>query len=538
MRKFLLVILIGFMAENPRAKSHPSLEALFNRSPEISKRFVVKEIFRVSSRLKNKFSIIYGNSTYGYFKTERALVKGNEILLNFLPPGYLYPIEFYYIHKLDNGKIVTEFLFKKTYKSPIKNIFPGQLEVTGDFSTNFFSLSLFLTDPKDQGRIGPIIALFNRKGEAIRMSALQPVGHYDKYFEGYDGIAFSEPGSDGEIKSLFITPQKVIYRSKDLLGNTSTMVDLTKLSYPHHDFEYDSESDSIFYLGSVSKSFQPIKVPWFDEWSLGKWLMNYSRIFFRSVSVIGSTVRKFDLRTEKDAVVWDPFNFFSPTKNISRYSSDYLELLDTTSKNSGNASTIRFDWMHANSIFRDQNKGHLISIRNFSKLVYTSPDFKKILWTIGPDKTDTFQFETPEAYFSSQHDASINSRGNILLFDNQRIGLGSVGAKPKSRILEIKLDQKSHLASIVWEFSLNNIYSPFRGSAEVLKNGNILGLFSRTNNKFDDLLVEIDYQSKKVKAKLKIPEDLRRNDKIRSMDSMGKDQFLGRNINELAFSVN
>ncbi len=125
------------------------------------------------------------------------------------------------------------------------------------------------------------------------------------------------------------------------------------------------------------------------------------------------------------------------------------------------------EWTHLNSVKFlpegnpfNKKKSLLISLSNIDSVMILDYDTKKIIWEWGPGE------------ISKQHDATMLSSGNILLYDN---GVYRRDEVPYSRIIE--LDPKTK--KIVWEYTGkgfygSEFYSSLLGGTQALKNGNVL----------------------------------------------------------------
>lgn len=73
------------------------------------------------------------------------------------------------------------------------------------------------------------------------------------------------------------------------------------------------------------------------------------------------------------------------------------------------------DWLHANSLYRDQEGNFLISFRNLDQVWKIDYPTGKVLWKFGRGG----DFQLPENdYFSGQHAVHINTDNQLMLLDN------------------------------------------------------------------------------------------------------------------------
>ena len=137
--------------------------------------------------------------------------------------------------------------------------------------------------------------------------------------------------------------------------------------------------------------------------------------------------------------------------------------------------------------------GYILSNRRNSEVMSASPDFQTVRWRLGGPDSD-FAFPDPADIFGSQHTASQLPNGNILLFDNDAALPGGDGFY--SRAIELRLDFDAMTAVKAWEFVPEpRIYSPRRGSAYRLDNGNTLINFGTSDDPaIPTAIIETDAQ--------------------------------------------
>ncbi len=132
-----------------------------------------------------------------------------------------------------------------------------------------------------------------------------------------------------------------------------------------------------------------------------------------------------------------------------------------------------FDPFHTNNIENLEwdipgiaKKGSwLVTIRHLDKIIIVDPEKEKIVWQWG------------ENIISKPHDATFLKGDQILLFDN---GVN----KRSSRVIVLDLRSKK----IVWQYGQKpgqEFYSPLRGSAQRLPNGNTLIADSNNGRAFE-----------------------------------------------------
>ena len=153
---------------------------------------------------------------------------------------------------------------------------------------------------------------------------------------------------------------------------------------------------------------------------------------------------------------------------------DHIEILDVTDDIDLTQQIIAIN--HINSIAIDRDGNILISSRYLDEVTKINRSTGNIMWRMGGSgcKNNQFTFTNDNNYgftgFSHQHDITVLSNGNLLLFDN-----GNLRYPQYSRAVEYQLNQTTKTATKVWEFTNNqSTYSQAMGSAQRLPNGNTL----------------------------------------------------------------
>ena len=134
----------------------------------------------------------------------------------------------------------------------------------------------------------------------------------------------------------------------------------------------------------------------------------------------------------------------------------------------GKPTTKPYDFFHINSIQQLPNGNLLISSRHMWAIYEIDKQTGKIIWTLG-GKHSSFKMG-PGTGFSWQHDARLLPDGTITLFDD---GAGLYQSEPQSRALRIRLNLKTHRASLVHAYTNNPpALSWAEGNVQVLPDGN------------------------------------------------------------------
>jgi arylsulfate sulfotransferase len=113
-----------------------------------------------------------------------------------------------------------------------------------------------------------------------------------------------------------------------------------------------------------------------------------------------------------------------------------------------------------------------------------------ILWCMGVDGQWTFNNidNDPWPWFSHQHEAGIESTGDLSLFDNgntrlTELGVDCVPSDCDSRGMILELDESSMQVTPVLSVDLG-VYSTALGSAQLLDNGNYFFMAGFVENTF------------------------------------------------------
>jgi arylsulfate sulfotransferase len=119
------------------------------------------------------------------------------------------------------------------------------------------------------------------------------------------------------------------------------------------------------------------------------------------------------------------------------------------------------DYMHINSLCIDPGDSNLIvSMRNTDQVVKLDRHNGAIVWRLGGRNSD-FPLKANEVFLRQHHVTLTDSYTTLLLFDN-----GEQSARPQSRILEIKLDEKSKTVASFKGYNIPEKFSAYRGSVQ------------------------------------------------------------------------
>ena len=167
---------------------------------------------------------------------------------------------------------------------------------------------------------------------------------------------------------------------------------------------------------------------------------------------MGTVIRRWNLSTGRDEVVWDPFSFLDPlaertdaTNSDPAANSDAISLIPCAG-----AKLQVQEWMHANSLQVAPTGVILMSVRFLDTVIAISPQLDRIAWRIGRFGSD-FTFPNSSDKFYHEHYVRMLDNGNLLLFDNGN-GRPAAEGGQYTRALELALDWNSMTATKVWEY--------------------------------------------------------------------------------------
>jgi len=176
-------------------------------------------------------------------------------------------------------------------------------------------------------------------------------------------------------------------------------------------------------------------------------------------ALIDSAVQEYNIRTGKLLSSWDAL--------------DHIPLGDSYAS----VPTNGFPWdaYHVNAIALTGNGGFLVSMRDTWAAYMVDGGSGRIEWTLGGKKS-SFRFG-PGADFQWQHDVALGSGSTVTMFDDhccQLTGGGtSVPATGPSRGLVLRLDQSTHAATLVAQYSGGDKFeTEYMGATQPLTNGN------------------------------------------------------------------
>jgi hypothetical protein len=148
---------------------------------------------------------------------------------------------------------------------------------------------------------------------------------------------------------------------------------------------------------------------------------------------------------------WDHFNILDTDESVVNLYSQYV------------------DYVHGNSLDVDSDTSLLLCSKNMNEVTKINRQTGEIIWRLG-GKHNQFTFINDNKGFAMQHSAKKLKNGNLVLFDN-----GRLGEVDYSRGVEYELDETNYTAHLVNEFKHDsNVVSLLMGHIQRLSNGNTL----------------------------------------------------------------
>ena len=135
--------------------------------------------------------------------------------------------------------------------------------------------------------------------------------------------------------------------------------------------------------------------------------------------------------------------------------------------------------------YDDVNNTIYLSSRHLSRIYKINLDSGDIEWSMGYDLTGngnvSIQLNDENGIyhgFTFQHGLQLLENGNIVTLDNGNISqwlFEEYNDEPRTRALEISIDESNNKAEIVWEYLLaDTLYGHASGNVQKLNNGNYL----------------------------------------------------------------
>ena len=166
----------------------------------------------------------------------------------------------------------------------------------------------------------------------------------------------------------------------------------------------------------------------------------------------------------------------------------------------------KYDRFHMNAVSFDRDGNYLVSVPIEDQIWKINKSTGKLMWKFG--RNGDFKMDA-DSYFSFQHAPYINSKGDLMLFNN---GLHEM----QSGALSYKLDEKNKTAETTLNVKLpKEKYTSRMGNAFLMPNGNLLQCSSKTGtilitNQKGEILWQCSLANAPYRA-LYVPKDVFKN---------------------------
>ncbi|MFF7635635.1 arylsulfotransferase family protein [Kitasatospora sp. NPDC008050] len=188
--------------------------------------------------------------------------------------------------------------------------------------------------------------------------------------------------------------------------------------------------------------------------------------------VIDGIVQEVDIRTGKVLFEWN--------------SADHVPYAQSEQPLPSSSST-PWDWFHLNAVKLDTNGDLLLDARNTWTTYQVPRHTGRISWQLG-GKASSFELaaapgqklNSAGTIFSWQHDPQPLGNGLYTFFDNESAGVANTGAGavselPYSRVVTVRLDQRTHRATLVKSVDQPaGLSASSQGNAQTLRSGDLV----------------------------------------------------------------
>ena len=188
--------------------------------------------------------------------------------------------------------------------------------------------------------------------------------------------------------------------------------------------------------------------------------------------VIDGIVQEIDIRTGKVLFQWN--------------SADHVPYPQSEQPVPASAST-PWDWFHLNAVKLDTDGNLLLDARNTWTSYEVSRHTGRIVWQLG-GKASSFkltaapgqELNSAGTIFSWQHDPQPLGNGLYTFFDNESAGVantgtGAVTELPYSRVVTVRLNTRTHQATLVRSTDQPaKLSASSQGNAQTLRNGDLV----------------------------------------------------------------
>ena len=238
-------------------------------------------------------------------------------------------------------------------------------------------------------------------------------------------------------------------------------------------------------------------------------LISYNGIERDGVFYEDSVIQVIDPVTREEKFLWNSWDEIG----INIGDPELNEVVDRGEQESGESRIP--EYAHINSLFQDENGDYIASLRFTSSIVKIDGETSEIIWRLGGLQSD-FEIDDPWGGPCGQHTAQINSKGNLIYFDNGTPcpDLPEYADRPDDaggmRYAEYELDEENMTATLVREIRHPTYRVGPTGSVQELPNDHVLVSWGLPGTNFTEYsLVEYDAN----------------NEPVREYDFAGRDQF-------------
>jgi Arylsulfotransferase (ASST) len=180
--------------------------------------------------------------------------------------------------------------------------------------------------------------------------------------------------------------------------------------------------------------------------------------------VFDGIVQEIDIRTGQVLFQWN--------------SADQVPYRDSHEPLPGSAA-MPWDWFHINAVHLDTDGNLLINSRYTWTTYKVNRHTGKIIWELG-GKQSTFKLtaapgqvlDSAGEIFAFQHDPEAIGNGEYTFFDDESDG--SVTLLPRSRVVTVKLDLATRVATLIKSFDQpEGLVAPAEGNAQTTRGGDL-----------------------------------------------------------------
>lgn len=347
------------------------------------------------------------------------------------------------------------------------------------------------------------------------------VSNRDKMQPGYLLFAFQDR-TNGQHHTVVVDEEgQLLWYRNELAGDISLLPNgnyLSIMSPIDGDRKQTRIMESSFFSDEPVKEYYPIHSPEFPEELQGGIPVDAITFHHEVFPMENGNYLTLDIETrlypdyptdvydpnaptEDKTIVGDVIIEIDPEGNVVN-SYSMLDMLDPYRINYSALIPYRWgalspdklpDWSHGNASIHDPTDDSiLVSLRHQDAIVKFSRQTGDLIWILSPHENWAPEFHQylltpvggPFAWSYHQHAPQVLPNGDIILYDNGNwraspfdgvepiLALGNL-----SRAVIYRVDENNMTISQVWEYTHEDIFTPFIGDADYLENGNVLTTF-------------------------------------------------------------